>query len=51
MNMNEDYLNKILLCAVSNRWDKQSYLQGWSYESNTYKDTYYMKKKEVTKKV
>ena len=32
-------LNKILLRAVPNAWAKQSYLQGWYFELNTYRET------------
>ena len=38
-NLNEADLNKILIHAVPNGWAKQSYLQGWYFESNIIKET------------
>ena len=38
-NMVLDKLNDILLHVVPNVWEKQSHLQGWYFEANTYKET------------
>ena len=35
-------INKILLHAVPNGLEKQSYLQGWDFEGTSYKDTIYI---------
>ena len=37
--MASEELNEILLCVVPNIWSKQSYLQGWYFEGNNYKET------------
>ena len=37
--MEIEELNEIIIHAVPNRWAKQSYLQGWDFELNTYRET------------
>ena len=37
--MEMEELNEILLHEVPNGWSKQSYLQGWDFELNTYRET------------
>ena len=37
--MTPEELNKILLHAVPNAREKQSYLQGWDFDIKTYKET------------
>ena len=47
-----EYLNKIILHAVPNVWEKQAYLQGWEFETKSYKDTYELFEiMEVTEKI
>ena len=36
--MDESELNKIMLHTIPNGWANQSYLQGWDFDSNTYKE-------------
>ena len=38
-NMVPEEINKILLHAFTNVWSNQSYLQGWGFDGNTYKET------------
>ena len=37
--MAPEYLNNILLHAITNGWEKQLYLHGWYFKWKTYKDT------------
>ena len=51
-NIDEAELNNILLHDLPNGWAKQSYLQGWYFESKTYKETCDMSKiMEIPEKV
>ena len=38
-NMDTSDINEILLHDDPNGWENQSYLQGWDFESKTYKET------------
>ena len=45
-------LNKILLHAFPNGWEKQAYLQGWDFEMKSYKATWKLFKiSEVAEKI
>ena len=43
--MTHEDLNDILLYAVPNEWEKQSYLKGWYFEMKNYKETCAMYKR------
>ena len=50
--MTQENLNKIILHAVPNAWEKQSYLQEWDFEVKTYKETCAMlKRMEISEQV
>ena len=50
--MEMEEINDILFHAVSNRWAKQAYLQGWYFEMKTYRETCAMfDRMEVTEQV